>query len=106
MLLTAVGCEVDSRVARCGAGPETGGTVLAAFDLAAVRDITKRIPNMAPAPELERDGAAFVVVLQGPLKLPQSRFGPTSNGEVSNAVCVLSDDRVEFYVDVDLAGLR
>jgi hypothetical protein len=80
--------------------------VLAAFDLASVRDLTKRIPNMASAPELERDGAAFVVVLQGPLTLPHSRFGATSSGEVSNAVCVLIDDRAEFYVDVDLSGLR
>ena len=56
----------DVRLSRCG-GDDPGNRVMAAFEMSRARDFWTHFPNAArPAPELEVESPAYVVVFDGP----------------------------------------
>ena len=94
----------DERGKNCGFLEEP---IAAQFALPHARDYHDRIPRMGEAPELEHDGAVFVVAFPGPINLLTT--GTTRSGPrppVVNVVCVLDKGSATFYSDVDLAGIH
>lgn len=101
----------DPRLARCG-GDVRGNSVLTSFELSSAKLFWTRFPHAGMAPELEVDSPAYVVVFDGPAT--HLLMGPTrADGKAAirpatreNVVCVVVDDVVNLYSEVDVTGFE